>query len=215
MIEHYVASLGLLRGARVRDYESTDEIDSAAGERGTALRFANKYLIEKGALVDFRDRFAVELEKQTGFKMLVKKETKTKADGSKEVVEAPGETEVQYINRFRKAVVNGEFSHPLATKDNLEDDLQRFADSLGPFTADAKKPERVAKPKAPPKWVVERVTTIFANGTQQRWWDIMTKEGVPIEPYDPADMDKNKASLAVAIRERQARREAEEAKQYA
>jgi hypothetical protein len=164
--------------------------------------------------VDFRDRFAEELEGATEFKMTVKTEVKKKADGTTETIETPAESEVQYVNRFRKAVLEGTFTHPRFPKDSLEDALQSFADTLGAFQADAKRPERVAKPKTPPKWIMERVVTIFNNGTQARWWDVMAKESIKINPLT-GDKEKDKISLAWAIRERENRRELEEAKQYA
>lgn len=215
MIEHYVPSLGLLRGLRVRDFESITELETAANEKGACLRIANKYLVEKTSLVDGRDKVAEELEKLTGFPMVVNKTVK--ADGS--VTETPGETEVQYLARFRKAVLAGDLVndpkvHPRFNKDNLEEALQYFADSLGTFDADAKRQERGPRQVKIPKWITERVETIFQNGTTLRWWDIMQQEAIPIPPLN-GDQTKDKLALALAIRERQARRELEESKKYA
>ena len=211
MIEHYVSSLGLLRGLRVRDFESVTELETAAGEKGACLVLANQYLVEKTSLVNGRDKMANALEEKTGFAMIVI-ETK-KEDGS--VVETPGETQLKYISRFRKAVLSGEFISPFFNKDNLEESLQALADSLGTFDATAKRVDRVAGGKIKiPKWINERVETIFQNGTQLRWWDIMTKENVPIASLN-GDQAKDKLALALAIRERETRRELEESKKYA
>jgi len=215
MIEHYVSSLGLLRGLRVRDFESVDELETTAGEKGACLRIANKYLVEKTSLVDGRDKMAEELEKLTGFEMVMIKTTKDNGT----VTETPGESEVQYVARFRKAVLAGELVnnpnvHPRFTKDNLEESLQSFANSLGAFDADAKRQERGPKQIKIPKWINERVETIFNNGTQLRWWDIMTREQVPIDKIN-GDQAKDKLALALAIRERESRRELEESRKYA
>src|SRR5436190_15821892 len=117
MIEHYVPSLGLLRGLRVRDYESTKELEDASGEVGTCLRFANKYLVEKSALPTGRDKFVEELIKLTGFAMLMTVTYKTKSNGEKEKVETPAWSEVQYTAQFRKAILSGTFEHSQFPKD--------------------------------------------------------------------------------------------------
>lgn len=229
MIEHYVASLGLLRGCRVKDYESVTELETAAQEPGCCLRFSNKYLAEKSSLVDFRDKFTEELEKRTKFPWPMKVVEKRRSDGSIEKVEEPALTEVQYINLFRKNVLNGSYrvDHQLMPLENdqsangeikdekvLEEALQALADSLGPFVADAKRPERVAKEKRPGKIIMERVKVIFDNGTQSHWWNVMKKEEVPIG-IQTGDRAKDELALAWAIKEREERKAKEEALKYA
>jgi hypothetical protein len=210
MIEKRVPCLGLKLGVRVLDFATVEELENEAGERGAALRLANKYLVEKSALVDARDRIAEAVYEATAFPMLTA--SKKKSDGT--VVEEVTETEVQYLARFRKAVLAGDIRVNGFNKDTLEDDLQMLVDKLGAFKADAKRPERgPAKPKLG-KWLTERATLIFQNGTQLRWWDIMAREQVPIGPLS-GDKEKDIVTLALAIREREARREAEEQKKYA
>jgi len=214
--EHYVASLSLKKGFRVKDFESIDELELAAGEKGACLRLANKYLVEKSALVDARDTFATALEEKTKFPFLMVTRTKKKADGTVETIEEVDETEVQYINRFRKAILAGKFEHISfpRNEDALEDALQLFADSLGVFAADAKRPERQPGRSRIPKWILERVTVIFNNGTQERWWEVMRKENIPInEPT--GERVKDEVALAWAIKTRKERQDAEEAGRYA
>lgn len=216
MIEHYVASLGLNKGLRVKDYESINELETAAGEEGACLRFANKYLTEKSALPAGRDKFAEELEKKTGFPMKMNVTEKKKSDGTIERVETPDWTEVQYIAQFRKAVLSGTFEHVAFPKEEklLEDALQNFADSLGVFPADAKRPERKAGTSRFPGWIKERAKMIFDNGTHPRWWEIMKKEGVPIDELTGTRED-DEIALCRAIKERHERSVAKEARQYA
>src|SRR6266487_5071322 len=216
MIEHYVDSLGLKRGLRVKDYESTDELERAAGEKGACLRIANKYLVEKSSLVDGRDKFAEELEKKTKFGFLMKSVTKKRSDGTVEKVEEIDETEAQYVARFRKAVLSGDFTHQAFPKDEkgLEEALQTFADSLGAFPCDAKRPERQPGRSKIPKWILERVTVIFNNNTQARWWEIMAKENMPIDPLT-GERTRDEVALAWAIKERKDRQDKEEQNRYA
>ncbi len=215
MIEHYCPSLSLKRGLRVKDYESIDELENAANEKGACLRVANKYIVEKSALVTGRDTFATKLEEKTGFKMRVTVKEKKKTDGTTERIEEPSETEVQYVTRFRKAVLDGTFTHQAFPNEEnaLEEALQTFADSLGAFVASVKPPEPTsAKPKIS-KWIAERVAIILQNGTQEKWWSIMQNEGIPIEPLSE-DKEKNALTLSLAIKEREARREMEESRKY-
>lgn len=216
MITHYVPSLGLNKGLLVKDYESLDELEKAAGEEGACLRFANKYLIEKSALPTGRDKFAEELEKKTGFKMPVNKTTKKKPDGSVEEIETPALTEVQYIAAFRKAILSGTFEHVAFPKEEklLEDALQNFADSLGAFPADAKRPERKPGLSRFPGWIKERAKLIFDNGTFPRWWEKMREEGIPIDELTN-NREDDEVALCRAIKERHERSVAKEAKQYA
>ncbi len=216
MIEHYVASLGLKKGFRVKDYESATELDNAAGEKGKTLSLANKYLVEKVALVEGRDTFATKLNEATGFPFLVVTKTKKKTDGTVETTEEVDETEVQYVNRFRKAVMGGTFvakGFPL-TEEALEARLQDFADELGAFVADAKRAERLPGRSRLPKWILERVTVIFNNGTAHRWWEVMKSEGVPIDEMT-GERARDEVALAWAIKERKDRQDAEEANRYA
>ncbi len=216
MIEHYVASLSLNRGLRVLDYATVDELEAAAGEKGACLRFGNKYLVEKSALVVGRDKVVEELEKLTGFPMKMAVRVKKKPDGTEEKVETPDWSEAEYVNNFRRAILSGSFVHELFPADSktLEEKLQSFVDSLGAFPCDAKRPERQRGTTRFPQWVKDRVKVIFDNGTQSRWWDVMAKENIAIEPLN-GDRAKDEIALCRAIKERETRRELEEAKRYA
>jgi hypothetical protein len=217
MIDHYVPSLGLLRGLRVRDYESLLELETAGlPEKDVALRFANKYLVEKSALPTGRDTFVEELIKLTGFPMKMEVTYKSKGNGEKTKVETPAWSEVQYMANFRKQILAGTFEHPRFPNDEklLEEALQVFADSLGPFVCDAKRPERKPGTSKIAGWIKERVKIIFDNSTQARWWGTMIDESIPIEPLS-GEREKDEVSLMLAIKEREARKEAKEAVKYA
>lgn len=215
MITHYIPSLGLNKGLLVKDYESIDELEKASGEKGSCLRFANKYLCEKSALPTGRDKFAEELEKKTGFPMKMDV-TESTVNGQVKRTETPAWTEVQYIANFRKAILSGTFEHISFPREEklLEDALQTFADSLGAFAADAKRPERKPGTSRFPGWIKDRAKTIFDNGTHPRWWEIMKSESIPIDDLTGTRED-DEIALCRAIKERHERSVAKEARQYA
>ena len=199
----YVASLSLLQGAKVGFYDSVEAIDADSGKAGTALNLANRYMSEKGALVEFRDVFATKLAEATGFAMLTKTVTKKYKDGTSEDVVLPNETEVKFVNRFRAACAAGEVTGWPKEEAAVEAKLQEFADSLGQFDCDSSTPVREGKSKNPPKYALEAAANVIKNGSQAKWQGIFANEGITHQPFDTDDANANTIALAWAIKARE------------
>ncbi len=234
MKTEYVDSLGLKSGFRVTGYSTVDEITKAAGKDDVIVDVINKYLRQKGALVDARDVFIEKLEKETGFKPVTRVDKRTR-DGKEESVTVWDETEGEYLGRFRSAILKAEFRHPKypAEKDALENALQALADTCGDegttppaFVLDIRVPERVRKAKELPKWAQQAVESIYSDvdktGAKKKttlaarikqWATTFTNESIPFEPFDlpvtkPGDENdtNNRRRLGLAIVEREARK---------
>jgi hypothetical protein len=208
----YVACVGLTKGLPVSIYSDAAELNAAAGKQpdtawsqDAALNYANKYLVEKGSLVEGRDVLSDVLEKQYSFPMLTKtvtKKFKTKPD---ETAIVPDETEKDHINRFRKAVLTGEhIVDGVEPKEAaLEAFLQGIVDGKGPFAADASKPERTGKSKLPPQYALKAADNVIKNGSQAKWVNTFTQESVPFEDFQTPDLSVNRIRLAWAIKARE------------
>lgn len=213
MKETYIDSLGLLKGARVGLFDTTAELDASAGRENAGLDYANKYLAEKGSLVDFRDAFGEKLVTLTGVAMLSRTVTKKYKDGTEEQVDEITETEREYVNRLRKMALAGELADWPTTKDEVEAKLQAVADELGVFNVDASKPVRAegSKSKQPGKLALQAAENIFKGGQDRVgfWWQKLNDENIVL-PALTGDAAVDTRNLARGIKEREDRRKAAE-----
>jgi hypothetical protein len=203
MIEEYAPSLSLNKGLRVEVYGTIEELEKDAGVPGRALALANKYLREKVALVDGRDKFVTELIKASGYAMKTEEVEKKDAEGKVTKVQVAAWTEVEYLKAFRKACLSGAIKGWSQVPAEIEAQLQAFADKLGAFKADAKKSERVGKPKVPPAYALEGADNIIKNATTGKWIATFKKEGIAHEDFATADAAANRVRLAWAIKARE------------
>ena len=158
-----VKSLGYKLNASVP--ASTDEFDTLAKEIGASLREANRNVLYRSVLAEFRNTFlhgndaGVEgLDKLTGIERetkVVKPEVKD-ADGkvTQEETTAWAETEDEYATRvFATLVKNGSFSSPEAAQASFAQHAQTCMDSIA---FDPSKTERKsAGPKKVPQTYVD------------------------------------------------------------
>ena len=201
-----IRCMGLKLGAPVSVYETIDEAATAVpGGQDGVLAYFNKYFAEKVALVDCRDIASETLEKDYNFPMITKEVTKTNEDGTTVTNTEPDESEKEHFNRFRAALTFGKLTLPgvEANEKAVEDFLQGIVDAKGPYIADATKPERVTKAKAPPAKALEAATRIIANGNQAKWQKTFDKEGIEYKPFDTADTAANAVNLAWALKARE------------
>ena len=196
-------SLGLNKGLRVLEYESVDELEADAKKVGAALAFANKYLREKCALVEGRDKFTTVLAERAQFPMLTKTVTRKNSKGEEDSSEVPAETEVKFTNRFRAACVAGEVDGWPQDESGIEIALQKIADEIGPFKGDATKPERVSKAKTPPQYATAGATQIMDNQNQAKWVKTFTEEGIEFEDFQTGNREADITALAWAIKARE------------
>lgn len=221
MKKSHVASLGLPSGFPVSQYENLKEIlDAVGGDETKVVDIANKYLRQKGPLVEGRDLLSEHVATKLNFPVRTK-EVKTKGEDGKEVTkEVPDETEGKHLDRFIAAVIAGDHTAPgLSFKetDNEEQKeahawvfLQKIVDKFD-LKVDAKTPERVSKPKKYenlPVYARTGAEKIIANGAQKKWAKVFTDAGTPFEDFQQKDdPDGNKLRLATAIKEHEDRKE--------
>lgn len=221
MKKQHVASLGLPNGFPVAQYENLKEItDAVNGDETKVVDIVNKYLRQKGPLVDGRDMLSEHVAEKLGFSVKTRTVTKEGDNGEKVESQVPDETEGKHLDRFVAAVVSGTATVPgihFKETDNEEQKeahvwsfLQKVADKFD-LRVDAKTPERVSRPKKYenlPKYARDGAENIIKNGTQAKWKKTFEKEGIPFEDFTVADdPDGNKLRLALAIKEREDRQE--------
>jgi hypothetical protein len=255
MKEVRVDCVGLPLGLRCLAYETIEELDAAAGgkgnppKKGAALGYANELLIQKGALVEGRDALSTTVEALTklAWKM---KEVVVKRDGKDEKKSVPDETDREYLNRFRAAVVSGEITvnegaitvevlspdgkvvtengkpkvavKGMATKldkpnkEAVDNWLQVVADILGPFAADACKPDRVPREKKlADMYVAAARRIVVENKSTKKWLKTFADEGIPVNLAPNADDAATINAIGWAIKEREDRVQKEKTAKYA
>lgn len=234
----YIRSVGLPKGMPVSVYSDILEVERAAKvlppdvlakleqyaeilallSSGATLLFNNKYLAEKGALVEGRDVLSDLIAKDFAFPMAMEKTTKKYKDGTTEEVEVPAWTEREHTNKFRAAVLSGDHEVAGFTRTGdlekdapaLGDILQAAIDAKGPFLCDAAAPERISKPKTPPKYALAAADNIISKGSQAKWAATFQAEGVPFEDFTTPDATQNRMRLAWAVQERENRKSIKE-----
>ena len=107
------SSLGLKDGFRFGIYPSVEVIteDLGADASKKITEIVNRQLAAHTTATQARDQFTTDIERVTGFKYLTEEvEGKGKNAGKTRTV--PAENEKEYVNRFRKACVEGLTFHP-------------------------------------------------------------------------------------------------------
>lgn len=218
MHEEYIDSMGLNSGLRIGLFDSIEELDNAAGKTGATLAFANQTLGEKDGLVAGRKAFSKTLNERTSFPFVMgTREKQDPNDKTKKItVEVRNETDKDYVDRFRDAILSGTFTHAdfPADEAKLEAALQSLADSLGVFNVDPKAAVRVGKAKLPSKNALAGADNIIKNNAQEIWVKKFTKEKIAFENFQAVAADgatpeevgavaeKNRLALAWAIQHR-------------
>lgn len=221
MKKSHVASLGLPSGFPVAQYENLKEVvDAVKGDETKVVDIVNKYLRQKGPLVEGRDLLSTHVGEKLGFAIRTKEVTTKGEDGKDVTKQVPDETEGKHIDRFLAEVLAGRHTVPglhFKESDNEEQKeahvwafLQKIADKFD-LKVDAATPERVSKPKKYenlPLYARTGAEKIIANGAQKKWAKTFTDEGIPFEDFQAKDdPDGNKLRLATAIKEREDRKE--------
>jgi hypothetical protein len=163
------------------------------GEKGEqeVTKKINLYARQKGSLVEWRDWFTDEIERITGFAYLRKTETRKGKDGVEKQVEVPAETEAQYIDRFRKAVADGQTFElkaetavgPVPTTLEALDNWLQAVSNQKVFVCDATAAEREPGEEKLPVYAYTNAIICLCKGSHkahrqnvQKWKEKFTSE---------------------------------------
>jgi hypothetical protein len=195
--------------------ESVQEFDRLAKAEGTCLEQANRNVIYRSVLAEFRSLFCDALEsatkisrktKDTGKVRKVKQEA---ADGTitetEEAIVVWAETEAEFEDRVVQTLARDENLSPEAIKSRFQALADKLAATL-PFD-----PSESEKTPAGPKKVSAAVTAVAqkiidAGRAEAVAANLSTKLGIPVEP--------TLESLARAVAEDQRRKRLEMEKDY-
>lgn len=210
-----VSSFGVEDVAKIAVYDSVEAINKDANDANAARDLANLYMRQKEGLVKYRRYVSDAIEDILGFKMLTKNVKKKDAEGNEKVVTAPDETDSEHFDRFKTAVMKGEFKHPsfVGTSEEAFDlSWTKWSDdNIGIVVVSSKESARAAAEKTPPKYAVKNAESIFsdtdASGAKKplglsarlsKWEKTFKDEGITYEDFQTKPADGTEQAVATA-----------------